>query len=110
MSDAVDLSRSRTANRQLWAERLARFPTSGLTIAAFCAAEGISTNSFFYWKRQFAAAPPPSDTPPRLLSVRVQAAAPVELVLPGGALLRLTPGCDLAFVRSLLDALGDRPC
>jgi hypothetical protein len=110
MSDAVDLApRSRAATRQLWSERLARFPDSGLSVVAFCEAEGISTNSFFYWKRQFATALPSSDSP-RLLPVRVQPAAPVELVLPGGAVLRLAPGCDLDFVRSLLDALAGGPC
>ena len=112
MSDAVDLApRSRVATRQRWAERMARFPASGLSVAAFCAAEGISTNAFFYWKRQFATAPPPaSEVPPRLLPVRLQPAAAVELVLPGGAVLRLLPGCDLAFVRSLLEALAGAPC
>jgi hypothetical protein len=38
------------------------------------------------------------------------APAPVELVLPGGVVLRLAPGCDLDFVRTLVAALGGRPC
>jgi hypothetical protein len=37
-------------------------------------------------------------------------AAPVELVLAGGAVLRLTPGCDLNWVRALVAALGGAPC
>jgi len=114
MSDvAVCLPRSRQAARQLWAERLARFPDSRLSVAAFCAAEGVSTNSFFYWKRQFRTATPAPSTaaPPRLLPVQVQSAhAPVEVVLPGGTVLRLSAGCDLALLRCLLATLAGGPC
>src|SRR5262245_27929254 len=104
MSDAAELPRrSRQATRQLWAERLARFPGSGLSVAAFCAREGVLPNSFYYWKRQLGAADAPPqgpDGPPRFLPVRLAPAPAVELALPGGAVLRLAPGCDLAFVRS----------
>jgi hypothetical protein len=108
--------RSRAAVRQAWAQRLARFPDSGLTPARFGAAEGVSLASFYAWKRRLATAlPAPADpaaaSGPRLLPVRLPAAdAAVELALPGGAVLRLRPGCDLAVVRSLLDALGGPPC
>jgi hypothetical protein len=51
MSDPVGRPRrSREASRQLWAERLARFASAEQSVAAFCAAEGVSPNSFFYWK------------------------------------------------------------
>jgi hypothetical protein len=43
-------------------------------------------------------------------TVRLASAPTVEIVLPGGATLRLSPGCDLAFVRSLIDALAGAPC
>jgi transposase-like protein len=109
---AVAPSRSRQATRQAWIDRLARHRASNLSVAAFCAAEGVSANSFFYWKRQFAAsAASPPDAPPRFLPVHVQAVPlPVEVVLPGGAVLRLAPGCDLAFVRSLVEVLGSDSC
>ena len=114
MSDnAVRPPRSRQATRQAWADRLARHSASALSVAAFCASEGVSANSFFYWKRRLATptATPASESLPRFLPVHVHAAnAPVEVVLPGGAVLRLAPGCDPAFVRSLVDALGGRPC
>ena len=107
MSDPVGRPRrSREATRQLWAERLARFAAAGQSAAAFCAAEGVSPNSFFYWKRRLAAAP---DAGPLFLPVRVASPAPVEVALPSGAVIRIAPGCDLAFIRSLIDALG-APC
>src|SRR6476469_8456795 len=102
--------RSREATRQLWSERLTRFAAADVSAAAFCAAEGVSVNSFFYWKRQLAAPAPAHDAPPLFLPVRVSPCAAVEVVLPSGAVLRITPGCDLAFVRSLIDALHGAPC
>ena len=116
-TDVVPCSGSRAAARQLWVERLARFSNPGLRPAQFCAAEGVSLPSFYSWKRRLAAPVPSSAEQvtragpgPRLLPVRLPTPAAVELVLPGGAILRLAPGCDLAFVRCLLDALGGPPC
>jgi transposase len=112
-------ARSRAATREVWLDRLARFPTSGLTPAQFCAIEAVSLPSFYSWKRRLAAQTlgPVSqhdqegDCRPRLLPVRLQPSGPtVELVLPTGAVLRLPPGSDLAWVRSLVAALGGTPC
>jgi transposase len=111
--------RSRVATREVWSERLARFRSSGLTVAQFCARETVSVHSFYSWKRRLS--DPTADPTcrhhqggagdPRLLSVRLQTSdALVELVLPNGAVLRLLPGCDLAWIRSLVTALGDVAC
>jgi|HubBroStandDraft_1064217.scaffolds.fasta_scaffold30769_3 transposase len=110
---------SRAFTREVWVDRLTRFPLSGLTPAQFCAIEAVSLPSFYSWKRRLAAeatasvtqSSPGVDRGPRLLPVRLQQpAAAVELVLPTGAVLRLPPGCDTAWVRSLVTALGDAPC
>jgi hypothetical protein len=110
--------RAREATRHRWIDRLARFPTSGLSPAQFCAAEGISLPSFYAWKRRLAAETlrpadqaPAAEARPRLLPVRLPAASTaVELILPTGAVLRLPPGCDVAFVRALVQVLGEEPC
>jgi transposase len=112
------IARSRAFTREVWVDRLARFPLSGLTPAQFCAIEAVSLPSFYSWKRRLAAQATAPATPshgvdlgPRLLPLRLQQpAAAVELVLPTGAVLRLPPGCDTAWVRSLVTALGDAPC
>jgi hypothetical protein len=101
--------RSRAQTRQLWVERLQRFADSGATVVAFCHNEGISSHAFYYWKNKLHPHPCEADQP-RLLPVRLLDAAPIELVLPNGCALRLAPGCDLDFVRCLVDALGDDPC
>lgn len=104
----------RAATRQLWVERLQRFAASDLRPAAFCAQEGVSLPSFYAWKRRLAApdgSPSPQQDPgPRLLPVRLPPPAAVEVVLPHGTLLRLQPGCDPAWVRTLVEALGGLPC
>lgn len=45
---------SDTASRKeaLWQGRIRRFRRSGQTVAGFCAAEGVSTASFYQWRRR----------------------------------------------------------
>jgi hypothetical protein len=84
-------SRSRAATRELWRDRLTRFPSSGLTVAQFCAIEACSVPSFYCWKRRLAAEPLDKAAPKhrnaagaaRLLPVRLQPSGPpAELVRP----------------------------
>ena len=102
------------STRRLWQQRLERFRHSGLTIPAFCDREGISTASFYAWRRrlQHDSTPPATDAP-RLVPVRLVTpppGAPVELLLPSGAVLRLSPDTDLDWLRQLLPLLGVAPC
>jgi hypothetical protein len=98
-----------SALQELWRQRLLRFARSGLSIVAFCAKEGVSAPSFYAWRRRLSQ--PPAEQSARLLPVGVfPVVAPVELLLPGGLVLRLAPGCDLDFVRSLVAILGGQPC
>ena len=113
MSDTPATPRqSRESTRRAWAERLRRFEESGLSVVEFCRSEAIASQSFYYWRSKLLRGDAPRpDAEAVLLPVRVLAAAPVELLLPGGPTLRLSPGCDLAFVRSLVQALaGGGPC
>jgi hypothetical protein len=102
------------ATRHAWQERLQRFRTSGLTVPDFCAREGVSPASFYAWKRRFpdGAAPAHLDAP-RLVPVRLvtpPTSALVELLLPSGVVLRLSPDTDLAWLRQLLPVLGVASC
>jgi transposase-like protein len=102
------------STRQRWQQRLERFRHSGLTVPAFCDREGISAASFYAWRRRLqhdTAAP--ADDMPRLVPVHLvtpPASAPVELLLPSGCVLRLSPDCDVAWLRQLLPVLGVEPC
>ena len=42
--------RDPAATRRRWVERMGRFATSALTVAEFCAAEGVSVPAFYQWK------------------------------------------------------------
>ncbi|CEF48206.1 unnamed protein product [uncultured bacterium] len=120
MSDAVALPdtapdpprrRDPAATRWLWADRLARFRAADQSVAEFCAAEGVSVPAFYQWKRVLAAeAAGPADPPP-LIPVRLAAApAPIELVLPGGAVLRFAAGTDPAVIAAVGRQPGVAPC
>jgi hypothetical protein len=111
MSEIVNRpARCRTETRQLWVERLQRFDASDLSVVAFCKLEGVSAQAFYYWKHKLQRPTLTSTDGPRLLPVGLLNPAPVELALPSGIVLRLAPGCDLTFVRSLVAALGEPPC
>ncbi len=54
------MGRRRTAGegdeqRAQWVGRLSRFEKDDRTVAAFCAAEGVSTWSFYTWRKKLAA-------------------------------------------------------
>jgi transposase-like protein len=102
------------ATRRRWQRRLQRFRNSGLSVTDFCTREQVSPASFYAWRRRLrdGHAPAPSDAP-CLVPVRVVAApagAPLELLLPSGCVLRLSPDCDLAWLRQVLSLLGAAPC
>src|SRR5262245_727871 len=103
--------------RQLWQQRLERFRNSGLSVKDFCASEGVSVPSFYSWKRRLA--PPfgdgshasPAGSPPFIpLRLVPDAAAPLQLVLPSGVVLRVGPDCDEQLLSRVLALLGVAPC
>jgi hypothetical protein len=84
-----------------WRDRIRRQEASGLTIAQFCAQEGIARSKFHAWKRRFhlmefpdqcAALPAPSAFLPvtvRLLERAADVPLPIEADLPNGIRLRI---------------------
>jgi transposase len=115
MSDVRPVLRPRrdaAATRRLWADRLKRFRTAGLTVAAFCAAEGVSVPAFYQWKRQLTRTAPPADTA-TVVPVRLTTPDPtpaVEVLLPSGALVRFGPTCDPTVIAAVLRQLGVAGC
>jgi hypothetical protein len=57
---------------RLWRRRLRRQAAGRLSVTAFCAREGVTLASFYYWKRRLAVPSPPASRPPDLfVPVRV---------------------------------------
>ena len=97
-----------------WRRWIAQWRTSGLSVRDFCAQHGLTTPSFYAWRRtlQQRAADTPAvvavqvvaDAPPAQLS-------PLELVLADGRIVRVAPGFDAATLRQLLAVLQEGgPC
>ena len=101
--------------RRLWSERLRRFDRCDLTVADFCEAEGVSTPSYYEWRRKLSVArgrEAAADTRPlrpTFLPVQlrspVPAAAAVEIHLPNGARVSLT-SADVQWLVAAIAAAG----
>jgi hypothetical protein len=106
---------------------LVRWRRSGESARAFCIAAGLREPSFYAWRRELArrdaavreatrasgressrASTPPLFVPVEVTSLACNAA--LELVLTGGTVLRIPPGCDAATLTTVLAVLESRPC
>ena len=96
---------SGTETAKLWAQRLRRFDQAEMTVAMFCASEGVSQPSFYNWKRKLrrpavtAKRNPPASFLPVKLPQPVDSASAIvtTIELPGGIRIRVeTPGDQAA--------------
>jgi transposase len=113
VSDSSSRPRSDPAATKRWAERLARFHAGSHTVAAFCAAEGVSESNFYLWRRRLAQPVPPSSVnPPAVVPLRItpSPATPIELALPSGAVLRFPADTRPELLVVVLRGLEGRPC
>src|SRR5436305_1012053 len=109
--------RRRHADReQFWRDTITAWKKSGQSVRAFCAAHGVAEATFFARRRELAdqgqsprpAAPPARS--PSFAAVRVIPDPTIEIVLPGGLLVRVPIGADPAAIAHLVAALAGRPC
>lgn len=113
MAQSVDAAR-----RRGWSERLRRFAQCDLTVAAFCEAEGVSTPSFYQWRRRLDSrgmeSRPAAPRMTRQTFVPLQVAwpapkgAPVEIHLPNGARIYL-PSHDPQGIAAAIAAAAQAP-
>src|SRR4051794_38276719 len=66
---------SRQARREWWRRQIQRQQEGSLTVAEFCRRLGVSTVSFYAWKRRFSEAAPASPLDPERPSARSMPAA-----------------------------------
>jgi hypothetical protein len=111
-----------TETAKLWDQRLRRFDQADMTVAKFCASEGVSQPSFYNWKRKLRGPatttkpkPParataflPVTLPPPLGSTRPadSAHAVTTIELPGGIRIRVETPVDQADTTPKLQAVN----
>lgn len=85
---------SRAATRRAWGDRIDRFEQSSQTVAQFCAAEGVSTASFYQWRRKLRANTPATASLAKFVPVELaarsqtKAATVMSVEFPGGVCVR----------------------
>ena len=110
MSDSSARSRFDAVATRRWTERLERFATGNHTVAAFCAAEGVSPSNFYLWRRRLAQpAPPPAVVPIRVTPPPAPV-TPIELALPSGTVVRFPADARPELLIAVLRELEGRPC
>ena len=107
--------RRNQAREQFWRDTIAAWRESGQSIRAFCAARGVSEATFFARRRELidrqAPQRPTGPAPaPQFVPVKVVPDPTVEVVLPGGLIVRVPASAEPAAVARLVAALGQQPC
>ncbi len=105
--------RQRSEREMYWQDLIDRQGASRQSIADFCQDEGVSTASFYAWRRrlQFPCHPVSSQvSSPALVPVRIVAepslaSEAVVVEWPGGIVMRVATGCDAATVRTIVATL-----
>ena len=106
------------ANERKWRAILREQRSSGLNQTAYCKANGISSNSFFWWKSEIKRrdegklddrAADSETKGSDLVPVRVTAplGQSIELVLWKGRVVRVPPGFDAGTLKRLVATLED---
>jgi transposase len=105
--------RHNAAKERFWRQVIARRERSGLTVRAFCEDEGLSEPSFYTWRRELArrdrAAAQASAATFVPVQIVAEPNAAIEIVLPGGALVRVRPGFDRPTLRQVVQSLTGGP-
>ena len=97
------------SKRQEWAARLQRFQQNPSSVEAFCRHEGVSSASFYLWKRRLAAEPTPAaPTFVPLTVAHTPPSPPVEVTFPNGIVIRVP--ADAQSLRTLFSLAREESC
>jgi transposase-like protein len=109
---------------QHWRGLIGRQRANGQSVAAFCKEVGVSTASFYRWKRRLRRPKPsngqttrrPSLVPVRVVNDGTVSGGKLEVQWPGGVVMRVAGSCDAQTIHAIVSALaaqapgGPRPC
>lgn len=127
------MSRRSSDRERAWRDVMSRQRASGQSVRSFCRCEGLAESAFYFWRRTLQRRKVPK-AQPKFVPVRVipeegsvvgclepnsgepsasgpkDVFSPIEVVLPGGVLVRVPPGCEVQSLRTVLDALERPAC
>ena len=100
-----------------WQRRMTRFQETRQSVAEFCRREGVSTPTFYQWRKRLAQRPGPVEEGAGFRPVRLVNPAGVAVQLPGGTQLQV-PTSDRRALRLVIDTVaradaqraGGSPC
>jgi hypothetical protein len=113
------VARERDPSREVfWRRALRRRAGGGMTIAQFCAGEGLTTAAYHYWQREIKrrdaeSQPPAAATASEPLFAPVQViddrhgAAPVEIIAGNGYVIRVGEQATSEQLRRVLQAIDE---
>ena len=104
----------RTEREMYWQDLIDRQGANQQSIADFCQDEGISTASFYAWRRRLQSpgrpvssqAPRSALVPLRIVPEPSLAREAVIVEWPGGIVMRVATGCDAATLRTVVATLS----
>ena len=107
MGDNVIEAKPANPKADEWAERIAAQQRSGISVKLFCKERGLTEYSFYAWRKRLQESGPVRfAVVERSVRQQERTAEPVvELVLTTGERLRISPGVDIATLRTVLDLL-----
>ncbi len=105
----------RHSRESYWRQVLARWKRSGLSVRAFCGAEGLNPMTFYWWRRELGRRdqPQPSFLPVRILAESTEpSTVGIEVVLANGRSVRVSAGFDPGTLVRVVETLeqGGRSC
>lgn len=103
----ITVGRRASCRIEYWREQVAQQERSGQNVKRFCEAQKITEQSFYVWRKRLQKQPPMrfalvETTPGERQPV---GDAGLELILARGERLRINPGVDLAWLRTVLAVL-----
>ena len=96
-----------------WRRRFVEYRSSGSSVVDFCKRRRIPPHQFYWWKRRLSSLDDQdgagqAENEPAFIPVRlpVFSAEPIEVVHPGGCVVRVPAGFDTDSLRRVLDTLS----
>ena len=105
----------RPSRKPYWRQVIARWKRSGLSVRAFCGAEGLNPMTFYWWRRELGRRdqPQPSFLPVHVLAETTEPSpVGIEVVLANGRSVRVGAGFDPGTLVQVVELLeqGGRSC